>query len=279
MIVSKFAYVAKARRKERKLTQAALGKLVRMTGKQISKIETGERLPNRLQLKRLEEELGKLPSPYRFKPPRWNQKWRKRFRDNRRWRRQKDRSLAGRIKAARISYPEEARQLQGIIDKFQALLESADTGSSLELLVCLLVLAFPSAVELYVRPVSWGFRTLAVHDPKTGECIADKSFAAIGFTWDDCEAVLVPLVPLMTRKGVIVVDFLASIRIGRRVIWFALEIDGPGHCSKADELRAHHLPVTRVTQAEILAPNFLNTLKSRLRGMLDIPEATTKRAA
>lgn len=279
MIVSKFAYVLQARRKDKKLSQNALGNLAGLTGKQISKYETGERIPDRLQLKRLEEQLGKLPSPYYWKAPRWNRKWRRRFRDNRKWRRPKDRSLTSRLKIARIYYAALISQLAAVIAKHQAMLEAADTGSSLELLTCLLILAVSGAVTLDVRPVSWGFRKLAVHDPRTGECISDKSFPAIGLAWDDCEAALVPLVPLMTRDGVIVVDFLVSVRIGRRILWFALEIDGPGHCSKADALRAAHIEVTRITEAEILAPDFIDILKSRLRAMLEIPTATTKRAA
>lgn len=278
-IVSKFAYALRKRREELELTQRMLGKLTKHTNKQISKYERGDRIPTRLKLKQLEDVLGRLPSPYRFRPPKHNEVWRGWFRDHRKWRRPKDRSLSSRLKAARTAYADLMKTLDEVCRSHQSWSQAADTGSSLELVACLRTLLSRDAVELSVRPIAWGFRDLPVCDPITGECMADIAFPAMGLQWDGCQAVLVPQVGLMTKDGPIVVDFLVALRIGRRTIWFALEIDGPGHCSKADKLRAAHLEVTRITEAEIVGPNFLDILKARLRGMLDIPRATTKRAA
>lgn len=279
MIVSKFAYVLKKRRLELRLTQRALGKKVGVSGKQISKLEVGDRVPTKALYLRLQEILGKLPYPHRFKTPRHNERWRILFRDQRIYRRPKDRSLTSRVKAARLSYPVEIEKLKRVIEEHQAMLEAGDSGSGLELIVCLLVLAFVGAVELSVRPVSWGYRGLAVCDPVSGEILADKSFPAIGLEWDDCTAVLIPQVTVLTKDRPITLDFLVCVRIGRRTVWFALEVDGPGHCSKADELRASFLKTARISEAEILAPNFISTLQTRLRAMLEMPEATAKRAA
>ncbi len=200
-IVSKFAFVLRSRRKERRMTQKALGQLTRLSSKLISKFENGDQIPNKLQRTSLEDVLGRLPTPTRFRPPRHNNAWRELFKDKRSWKRHRDRSFTSRLKTARIHYAHEIRKLKPAIDDHEPWMEASDSGSCLELVTCSAIFAIEGAVELSVRPISWGFRKLAVCDQVTGEIMADKCFPAIGLAWDACHAVLIPQVPLPPRTG------------------------------------------------------------------------------
>lgn len=276
MTASRFAFVLKARRMEKGLTQRQLADKAGngLTDKDISAYERGERYPVASRKKALEEHLGPLPDGRRCKVASHNKRWRSRFRDRKLWRPRKDRDYSTRLKAALAEYPKHMATLEHIVEARKHWLAAAVHGSSLELLFTLLLFAFPNAVELSVRPISWGFRRLAVHDQVSGECRSDHSFPALGLAWDDCEVVVVPQVPLRTKNGkIIVIDNLVCVRIGRTRIWFALEIDGPGHRSYADELRAQHLEVLRFTQAQILSATFEVDFKRRVRGMVSLPVA------
>ncbi len=276
MALSRFAFVLKARRKEKGLTQRQLAAKAEngLTDKDISAYERDQRYPGSSRKKALENHLGPLPDGRRCKVARHNKRWRSRFRDQKLWRPRKDRDYSTRLKTARAEYPSEMARLEHIVEARKHWLSGAVHGSSLELLFTLLLFAFPNAVELSVRPISWGFRRLAVHDQVSCECRSDYSFPALGLAWDDCEVVVIPQVPVRTKNGkIIVIDNLVGIRIGRTRIWFALEIDGPGHKSFADELRAQHLEVLRFTQAQILASTFEADFKRRVQAMVALPAA------
>lgn len=272
MSVNSFAYALRARRKERNLTQAQLAAEARegLTDKAISDYERGESFPGKRRRAALEGVLGPLPAGKSLQTPRANRRWRRLFKDRRRWKPKKDRSLASRLKTAGIAYEKQMAQLESVIKSHRAWLTAARSGSSLELLLVLLVFALRDAVEISVKPVFWGFRKLAIHDELTHECRADYAFPAIGFAWEGCQAVLVPQVPVkIAEDRVIVVDFLVAVRIGRRRFWFALEVDGAGHVSHEDELRARKLDVVRFSEAEILSPTFTDELKRRLQAKVE----------
>lgn len=266
MSVNSFAYALRVRRKELELTQLQLAQKVGCSDKDISSYERGESYPRKALRDELERELGSLPAGRAFQAPRRNTDWCKLFQRRKRWRPRRERSFGSRLKTARIHYPKHMAKLGDVVREHRSWLSAARHGSSLELLLCLLIFAL-GAIELAVRPVSWGFRRLAVHDDETGECRADYCFPALGLAWEDCHVVIVPQVPVKIGDRVIVIDFLVGLRVGRRRLWFALEVDGAGHVSHEDELRAQHLEVVRFSEAQILAPSFPDDLKRRLLSM------------
>jgi len=187
----------------------------------------------------------------------------------------RDRKYRVRLRAARRTFPEVTRELEAAIearedyDVVRLLLRDLSCDSADEALVSLRSFA-ESARPAAVAPLHLGFDHHSVIDPLSHRVVGHCCVPAFIIEIQGLECVFVPQVYVKTEKDSYRLDFLVGVRVGRNVEWVVVEVDADGHSSRGDRERdaALHLPVIRLSTADILAPRFFPALAQRIRNAI-----------
>ncbi len=262
-------------RKKRGWTQKELALRARVSRTQICHFERNRRLPRDWELARLAAAFGVARFKLGEVAPGGRTAWRqtalwKRFRPRPgRYVLDRERHNWVRLRAARKAYGELYERLfEQAISRhgrlaFAELLRYACCGSGMEMLSWLRLLEL--ALISYVSLAGLGWRRLPVIEDPSGEVVGDRLWPALVLEGPFLVA-LFPQVRVLTVAGPYRMDFLACVRLSDRLAWVNIEIDGPYHCSILDEQRrkAIGLPRVKLTEEDLLAPDFMDRFWSKL---------------
>ncbi|GMU54346.1 MAG: hypothetical protein AMXMBFR33_34920 [Candidatus Xenobia bacterium] len=266
-------------RKERKLrgwTQSELARTARVPRSQIAHYELGTRMPPADHVARLAAALGiaieaPIPPPGKGGWPAWKLSalWERFTPHPRRYRLDRERDSWVRLLAARKAYPllyglhfPRVVALHGRA-ALTELLHFACCGSGLEMMAWLRILEF--AVISYVSLARLGWRRLPVIEEPSGDVVGDRLWPVLAFEQPFLCA-LFPQVRVRTPGQPYRMDLLACLRVGDRLVWLNVEIDGPLHDSEYDRKRqiAIGLPRVRLTEDDVCARNFKQRFLEKL---------------
>lgn len=176
-----------------------------------------------------------------------------------------------RLKAARKQYRElYDRLLRDALERhgrtaIRDLIHYGCIGSGLEAIAWLHLLV-AGVVVSYVSLARLGWRRLPVLEEPGSLIVNDRLWPALVFQKPFLCA-LFPQVRLKPWDSVAWrLDFLACVRLGDRLIWVDVEIDGEGHHAARDAYRTSKLRLPRVTLSEedVCAPDFMERLQRKL---------------
>lgn len=121
-----------------------------------------------------------------------------------------------------------------------------------------------------LSPVLYGFERQPLVTP-CGKALGVRRKTCISFSLNSLRVLLWPQVTMRTSAaGDIRVDALVLARIGRRRLWFVVEIDGPVHSDPSFHRRRDaslKVPVLRFRQHEVLSGCFAAVLEQRARAL------------
>lgn len=269
----------KSLRSQHQMSQARLARLVRTSRGQISALETGRRNPGPAILRRLAKvfgiassELGALSGRDRS---RHRQLYRKLGSTLPEIQRKQERPAWVRILHARRAYPIarallascRVRQDRKSVNQF---VQESMCGSRDEAMVLLHALASGGRRDL-LSVMRLGYRELPVIDDSQ-RIVGDRSQPALTIA-HPVPLVLVPQVlvrlfdvppdyPYRSAS----MDFLVVTRVRGFQLMVNLEVNGDGHDSRLDQLRARLIGLPRlvVTPPELQRPDFMDWLRKQL---------------
>ena len=256
-----------AARKKLRLKQQELAETCGLDRNQISKFERGHRIPNTDQIARLAQALRipqaelELAAAPLANPGMLH--IRRKFWDEKKATVRRDRPSRIRYFNARQRYPRQIARLQERLRKrkdwrsIRVYLRETRFDSDLEYLSHLLLLD-AGAVTDRVVPQRVGINHLPVVDPETRLINGHQSHPALGLD----NSLLIPQLSLLTKVGVVRLDFAWGDHVDGCNRWRDLELDGPGHDSRWDLEReeAVRMPIVRYTEEQILSGALLDGL-------------------
>lgn len=193
----------------------------------------------------------------------------------RRYRLDRERENWVRLLAARKTYPLLYPLYLGRVltlhgrQAFTELLHYACCGSGLEMMAWLRILDF--AMISYVSLARLGWRRMAVLEYPSGDVVGDRLWPVLVFK-EPFLCALFPQVRVRTPIQDYRMDLLACIRVGDRLVWLNVEIDGPEHDSEYDLTReaAIGLPRVKVTREDIRARDFKRRFLQKLADAAEV---------
>lgn len=119
---------------------------------------------------------------------------------------------------------------------------SADSGVD-GVGVCSLVAS--GAKKIWSSPTECCYRGHGVVD-RNGMALGERLLPALHWITKEFEAVLWPQVGLQNARSSYRVDYLVLIRIGKRLFWRIVEVDGPHHNQERDDYRSRLLQASPI---------------------------------
>jgi transcriptional regulator with XRE-family HTH domain len=250
--------ILKKTRKQQGLTLQKLGAEVGIDFRRLSEYERAVVRPDLGGATRLAHRLA-LPVWKLLEPAiPWEPNCESNFRQRTEWEQPRDRPTQVRIGQAYKRYPDLMRYL--------SLLGPAWGDAFLRTLVC------DSAEELLgwqhaltldvrpgrVRPQMVGFDAMPVRDPESKRAVGHRHFPCLAVQ----NILLIPQLPVYTQGQYYRLD--AAVKVGK--VWVNLEIDGPGHDTSKDFIRASNidLPSVRFGVDQLIQRNFADVLIATL---------------